>query len=101
MLGALVPPVEPGMAQTTWLNTLNASKRNCSDFDSLSLKFFSREKSTSVKFMDRKSPIGAVPKPYPGPTEGEEGLTKHAGLNHAVRVPLEGCEQPDTRSGRL
>ncbi len=65
-----------------WLPRLKASARNCSRFDSVIWISFTSETSILIQRMDRRKPIGVSPKPYPGPTSGEDGLTKHEGLYH-------------------
>ena len=51
--------------------------------------------------MLRMNPTPVFPKPYPGPTAGDDGLTKHEGLYHCPTVCCAGINwHPLTMLGR-
>src|SRR5215831_18243258 len=85
-----------------WLRTLYPSARNWSRLVSVITMFFTRATSRFQKSMERMKPAEVFPKPYPGPTAGDAGLTKHEGLYHWPTVWLSGINwQPGRMLGRL
>src|SRR5579871_6894377 len=63
---------------------------------------FTNATSMLIQRIVRRKPIGVSPKPYPGPTASEAGLTKHAGLYHCDALGLDtAIWQPGSTLGRL